>query len=282
MVVEISYADAGYEKAQKLHIKMAKKHGHFDKCIAYTPKDLDIEFVTKNAEIMKRPRGGGYWIWKSYIINQTLSTMQIGDYLLYCDTGAYIRKPVQKLIQVMNKNNDDIMCFEIYNHLEQEWTKRDVFEYFNMETEECKQSNQIMATMILIKKTKVTVKIFEEYEKACQYKELITDQENQTGKENFPGFKENRHDQSILSVLLKKYHVTPYKDPSQYGLYQKSPYRHRCMKNPHDYITYERSEFPMMFILHRNRNINWKGMMCKRYEIIKEYYRYIRDPKRPI
>ena len=36
-------------------------------------------------------------------------------------------------------------------------------------------------------------------------KRIITDDPNEPGVENYPDFKEHRHDQSILSLLVKKF-----------------------------------------------------------------------------
>ena len=46
---------------------------------------------------------------------------------------------------------------------------------------------------------------------------------------NYPGFREHRHDQSIFSLLSKKYDIEAFRDISQYGngykkSYDNSPY----------------------------------------------------------
>ncbi len=48
---------------------------------------------------------------------------------------------------------------------------------------------------------------------------------------NHPGFIEHRHDQSVFSLLGKKYAITPYRDPCQSGnksmdepIFKNSPY----------------------------------------------------------
>lgn len=189
--------------------------------------------------------------------------MEENDYLFYVDSGAAILHSVKNLISVMEKNEDDIMVFEVYGKTEREYTKRDVFKYFNYETAECLNSNQIMSGFILIKKNEKTVKIFDEYEKASQFTNLLLDGDNMlTEEHDYPEFKEHRHDQSILSVLLKKHGIKPYREPSQWGLYQSVRYRQKLMNKKEEYEVYEKSKYPkMMFYLHRKGNYNPKSML---------------------
>lgn len=49
---------------------MAEKTGLFDRIILYTDKDLPQEIT--NHELMSYKRGGGYWLWKPYIILNAL------------------------------------------------------------------------------------------------------------------------------------------------------------------------------------------------------------------
>jgi hypothetical protein len=63
----------------------------------------------------------------------------------------------------------------------------------------------------------------------AQDERIITDLENQCGYSNYPEFQEHRHDQSIFSLLTKKYDLVAYRDPSQWGngvkqLYTNSKY----------------------------------------------------------
>lgn len=278
MVYEISYADERFAEAQKFHVKMAQKHGGFDMVIAYGKDMLDEEFKERNKDILALPRGG-CWIWKPHIINKTLERMKDNDYLLYADAGAVILHPAEELISVMEKNRDDIMAFAVYGKTEEEYTKRDVFTWFSYETEECLNSDQIMATFILIKKNTKTVRIFREWEAACEHPNLLKDGENTISeeKENFPRFKEHRHDQSILSVLLKKNGVEPYRDPSQWGLFESVRYRQKRLRCPIDYKICEKSEYPkMMFFLHRNAALNPRSPIGLYRRILKVYRDYLK------
>lgn len=277
MKIEISYADSVYKKAQKWNYKSALWLGKFDQAIMYGENDINEEFRKANKEIFQSRRGGGYWIWKPYLILKAMKGMQIGDYLFYCDAGAVFIRSVDKLIQTMERNNDSIMLYEVYGRLEKEWTKRDIFKYLDNDTEACANSNQIMGSFILAKKTDETMKFFEELLEKVQYKELITDSPNILGGDNYDGFQDNRHDQSFLSVLAKKHGLTTYRDPSQWGAYQKIQYRNKRMNTESDYRVYERSKYPTVIWLHRYKMVTVKNILCSIRDFVKNYWKMMRQ-----
>ena len=67
------------------------------------------------------------------------------------------------------------------------------------------ETEQFMAGFQIYKKSKFTVFFVEEYLHYSQDKRIITDEPNTLGLPNYQGFRENRHDQSIFSILTKKY-----------------------------------------------------------------------------
>lgn len=279
MKVEISYADSVYRKAQKWNYKSAITLGKFDKAIMYCREDIDEDFRASNKEVLSYKRGGGYWIWKPYFIVKTLKELSRGDYLFYCDAGAVFLRSVDKLIRVMEENQDEMMLYEVYGRFEKEWTKRDIFKYLEYDTQACANSNQIMSGFILVKKTEKTMAFFEELLEKVQYKELVTDSPNIMGEDNYEEFQENRHDQSFLSVLSKKYGLTAYRDPSQWGAYQKIQYRNRTMKIESDYQVYERSSYPTMIWLHRYKVITVKNILCSIRDFVKNYWKVIKEQR---
>ena len=62
-----------------------------------------------------------------------------------------------------------------------------------------------MAGIQVYKNSKFTEKFLEEVLYYSQDKSIITDDPNTIGFKNYEEFIDNRHDQSILSILIKKY-----------------------------------------------------------------------------
>ena len=93
--------------------------------------------------------------------------------------------------------------FMLPDYLEKYWTIKEIFKYFNFEPEsKIGNSGQLISGHMLFRKNLITKNYFQEYENFVnQNSELLT---NNLDKLNqIDGFKENRHDQSIFSILSK-------------------------------------------------------------------------------
>lgn len=198
MKIAMNYADNNFVQQQKYNTKTAYKKGKFDLVIEYGPKDLGEEFKRKYEYILKKPRGDGYWLWKPYLILKTLEEKaKAGDYLFYCDAGAYYINKIDYLIATMEKNNLEVMLFEL-PLIEKQWTKRDAFILMDCDKEEIADSNQILATYMLIKKSEKSLEFIREYFKYCSDERILTDLSNTQNVDNYKGYIEHRHDQGIV------------------------------------------------------------------------------------
>jgi hypothetical protein len=55
-----------------------------DTILSWTRDKLKAtDFYEQNRQILDRPRGGGYWLWKPYIILDALQKSDPGDVILY-------------------------------------------------------------------------------------------------------------------------------------------------------------------------------------------------------
>lgn len=278
MIAQVCYADDVYVHAQKWNIKFAQWFGGCDEVYAYNRDMLPEEFKKQHERILSFKRGGGYWIWKSYIIADALKKLEYGDYLFYCDSGGLLKRNLKHFIKVMERDKQDMMFFEVCGHADRVWTKRDVFIALDCDTEEYYNTTQIMSGFIMIKKTDHSVAFIDEYVRYSQTGNLITDEPNELGQPNYEGFKENRHDQSVLSLLSKKWGYKPYRDPSQWGDYQKVIYKKKAFRYPGEYDTYERSTFPTMIILHRYKVLNIHNILAHYYHHYLNHRKYKKNP----
>ena len=108
------------------------------------------------------------------------------------------------LIKFLEEQNASMWMNKI-NFIEKYYSKRDAFVLMNVDTPYYYNTPQYMAGIQIYKKTSYTIKFIQEWLKYCQDKRILTDEKNSMGKENYLGFKDNRHDQTILSLLIKKY-----------------------------------------------------------------------------
>lgn len=211
----INYGDENFKKQQRFSLNMARILGGFDRAIGYSFKGMDLAFRQENAHILKESRGGGFWLWKPYFILKTLNNVSDGDYIFYCDSGAFFIKNVDVLINELNASGQDIMGFEL-PLIEKQWTKKELFESLGVNSDEYKETNQVLASFILIKKTDFSLNFFRQYLLCCQKSKNITDYYDSDICQD-DSFIDHRHDQSIFSLLYKKNKLKVFKDPSQLG-----------------------------------------------------------------
>lgn len=226
-VTVVNYSDEFYTSAQKINVKTALNIGLVKKVISFSHKDIDEEFYLKNKEILEQKRGGGYWLWKPYFIKKALLELKENEILFYCDSGSKFVNSVDLLIENFEEEFD-IIPFEL-QFIEKHWTKRDCFQLADCDTKEFTDSKQILGGFSFWKKTDFTISFVEEWLNLAQDPRALTDIDNQLGLSNYDGFVEHRHDQSIFSLLIKKYNILPYRDPTMYrsslrGLYLNSNY----------------------------------------------------------
>lgn len=202
--------------------KQAENMNAFDEIIAYDQKDIGKDIKQKYGRYyFPYSRGYGYWTWKPYLLLKTLDKMNDGDILLYADLGCFFnskgRDRLQEYFDIVAKAPSGILGFrsyeESYNgmpetvYYDYEWTKGDIFDYFGVrDNKSYTHTTQVEATVIFIRKCERSMEFIREWIKVI-YDDttLITDLPSRSP--NFSGFKDNRHDQSIYSILAKKYDI---------------------------------------------------------------------------
>lgn len=190
----------------------AKELNIFDKTYFYTESDLNKKFQKKfKKHLIPYSRGFGFWCWKPQIILQTLDMMNTDDILLYMDLGSHLniggKKRLLEYFEATAESEIGILAFRSPLHLERELTKMDIFEHYGVATDKFyTDTTQIENGHIFIKKNEASISFIEEWLQAY-YDDfsLATDEPSRT--KNFIDFRENRHDQSLFSILGKKNNI---------------------------------------------------------------------------
>lgn len=206
----LTYGDRGFYLSKKHLISLAKKSKFFDYHLSLGPSDLDYKFKKDFSNILEKSRGGGYWIWKHRIIKNLLNDIAKDDIVVYCDAGASInltKKARSRYFEYISMLNDSeysslrMQCEEGF--VEKYYTYKEIFDYFNIKTDsQIGNSLQYQAGHMIFKNNEHSKNYFNEYELfLSSYPYLITDSLNK--KNQIDNFIENRHDQSIFSILSK-------------------------------------------------------------------------------
>ena len=243
MILQIRYTSSGFESYNKENIifitfggptkeyhdavsritKEAKDMGVFNSILGFTDKDLkeDFSFWNKHGQFIENnKRGYGYWIWKPYLTKKTIEKINKNDIIVYADAGCVLNKKGRsRLLEYINmaKNSDSgIISFEL-GHYEKEWTKMDIFHELNALDQI--ETKQLVGGVFIIKKTPNNETLVNDWYEKCSIYELLNDSESQI--QNHVTFKENRHDQSIWSILRKKNNTLILKDETYFIDFEK-------------------------------------------------------------
>jgi len=226
----ISYGDRKYVKAKQRIYNEAMNTGWFYSINCYGKQDLSINFRNEFRYILSLNRGGGYWIWKFDIILRKLKEINTGEYLIYLDSGCSINsngsERLEEYINMIKNNEHKIISFqggserleEYINMIknnehkiisfqggsEKNWTTKQIFDAFSvLENDPIETSGQYIGGILIMQKCNAVINIFKDcLHKIRQNHLIITDYYNKNQRDFF---KDNRHDQSILSVARKKH-----------------------------------------------------------------------------
>ena len=212
----ISYGDDNFANSKKRIYQEARNMGVFETVNVYGPEFISKDFKSKFEYVFKHSKGAGYWIWKYYIISEKLKELNDGEFLIYCDAGCRVnpkgKERYFEYLDMLNNSEYGILSFPLQNFKEDKelgtkekiWTTKELLTYFDY-SDDSKEANtvQLCATVIIMKKNNHLQKVIDEYLGLLEFdSKLITDYYNKNQKSYF---KDNRHDQSIFSLLRKKY-----------------------------------------------------------------------------
>jgi len=216
----ISYGDDRPNSVNRIK-KQAESFNTFSTIDVYYNNNIyTTEFKDKFSYVLNQKRGGGYWLWKYYLINEKMKKISDGEYIIYCDAGCELNnkgmKRYYEYLDMLDNSEFGMLSFPLgWNKkkapppnqgcTDKVWSVKQLFDFLKIDiNSEIAGTPQYVAGIQVIKKCEHSLKILDEYNKVlCYDQRLITDFYNNKGQLSF--FKENRHDQSIWSLIKKKY-----------------------------------------------------------------------------
>jgi len=209
MMTFITYSNnQPFEKYGESIINQADKY--FDETYHYKLTDIQ-DFKKQNISLWRDSKGDGYWSWKPYIIHKhLLKNKNIkNNIIVYCDTRFNIVDNISDLIKQYFLEDDNYLFatknhhFSVHSrHKEVMWSKGDAFKATTIDMNNMLYEEQIWAGFLCFRNNEKSLKIVKEWLSLSQNEQIISDAESI--EKNHPTFKEHRHDQSILSLVLKK------------------------------------------------------------------------------
>lgn len=214
--VFLTYGDKHFINSRQRIINEAKQLDLFTDYIMET-EDIFNESEFKEQltnerfkQVAYSKRGGGYWIWKPYILYKHLSNLNEGDILVYSDAGCQITNDIHTvnsfndIFHNIQNTNTNMMLNKLPNeYTERDWTKGDVLDYYNVyDNIKIIEDTHLEANRIILIKNKETMDIINQWWNTAKNRPELFD-DSQSNLPNKDGFKEHRHDQSNISILCK-------------------------------------------------------------------------------
>ena len=108
----INFADGCCTNSQRGNCFSGFDHG-VQQCLPLNKQmfDEDAQFVERNRNILKKRRGAGYWLWKSYAIYRELYLAREGDVIVYSDSASELVQDISHLIQLTEQQ--DVVIFSL-------------------------------------------------------------------------------------------------------------------------------------------------------------------------
>lgn len=201
--------------------EQAKKY--FNGCANFDENSpLIIQLFKDYPKVSQYRRGVGFWFWKPFIILKTLESVNEGDLVFYADSGTDIIEDITPLFDLCIKNKGILLFENRSGHPQGQiwqnymWTKKDAFVLMDCDSEKYHYGPQVDAAYQVYQKTPETMKFVSEYLKYCTDPRIVTDEPSVLGTD-FPQKIDNRHDQSVVSLMSIKYGVKTYPEPSEAG-----------------------------------------------------------------
>lgn len=248
----VTYATPDMERSMRLCCDSARASGIQETWPWFEQTTKTLDFYRKNRALLDNPKGAGFWAWKSFIVQHHLQQMHDGDILIYSDAGVEFINSVNHIIDRMDQ---DIFLFgNMYEHAH--WCKRDIIEaIFPPENPPYMSQKswgdfgkQVQASVIFFRVNDVTRTFVKEWLDWCLFEggRLIDDSRSRTPDHG--DFRENRHDQAILTTLAYRDGIKLHWWPAVYNdgafTYEKGEYT---------------DDYPTLFHHHRRRNHEWSS-----------------------
>lgn len=166
----------------------------------------------ENPQIKEVRRGAGNWIWKPYILLDTLDSVAEGTVIIYTDAGMrYVGDPTP--LFDLAQRNEIVLFHQRSGNLQGSWTKRDCFVLMQADLPEYWEAVQLDASIQIYRAGAKAKRFLLELREAMRDPRILCDGPNICGLPNLEGFRDHRHDQSVATILAIKHGIETFPAP---------------------------------------------------------------------
>lgn len=210
----ITFADKDVKRiynAKRLQDKI-KKYELIDEFRVFSLSDIPDHFIDANKSIFDSRIFP--WISKVYLFYNFLKTSNDHDCVLWIDSDVVDLQEngIETIFNICNNSNNGLVGFHNNFWMERSFTKADLFKYFNISHNHiARYTNQAYGGIFIAKVNKFTLNFFKEWLDICTIHSMIDNSKSKNSES--VDFITHKNDQSILSLLYKKYNIKTFPLP---------------------------------------------------------------------
>tara|TARA_B100001741_G_C16524717_1_gene586515 strand:+ start:260 stop:1123 length:864 start_codon:yes stop_codon:yes gene_type:complete len=228
-IILLAFATQDLKRSVNRLQKQAEESLYYDLIKIFNPNDFDdkLKIYINNLLKKNKKRGYGFWFWKPYLIKKMMNNINDNDIIHYIDVGCHIiknkNKKFNEYLNFLIEEKNWILPFQYYfdenqindginypERQEYKYTKADLLKYFNfINSKEITDTPQFWAGNIFIKKNHESKEFLSEWINIMYNNSHLVD-DSISKINNHHDFIENRHDQSVFSLLCKKYKLNSF------------------------------------------------------------------------
>lgn len=220
----VAFADSRLRPSAARLARQAAQMGLYDRVVIMNERDLDPAFRARYQHRLRQgTRGFGYWVWKPQVLRQVSATCADGDLLHYVDIGCHLHPPGRARLEdycaLAAQAECGMLAFALrlpeghvasrwHGHrpadlIERCWTKGDLLDHLGVRHQpHIVDTPQLIATQFFMRCGPTTRSFLEQWSAVWAHDFALMD-DTPSRSDNLPGFIENRHDQSVFSILCK-------------------------------------------------------------------------------
>lgn len=229
--IYVTYGGRAYDATLGMISNHARQYGADDVWIYDDRWLMHQPFRKENAWAWDHPGhngvkyGGGWYCWKAFIILHAMRFLKPGDCVLYTDGDTFPVADFRMLFDACRREGG-IFAFEATGCINGQWCKRDVWEAVFPTFRDCipeliepgcrfTSQHATARFMVFAKSSQMAQDFLADWNRLCTTPGLTT--RDPSKRPEFPGFEENRGDQSIFSLLCLKYGLPLHREADEFG-----------------------------------------------------------------
>lgn len=199
-IIVCTFATEEYAGSAEVLRHTALQAGGADEVLVYREADVRAWF-DQAPELLRGPtRGYGWWSWKPWCILDAMRRRAgRGDVVVYADAGVAFEAPLAAhAAAVRHALLFRLGQWRAHDYRNLAWTKRDAFALMGCADDEHREAVQLNAGLQVYRHTPEALAFLGRYRDWCLRREVVDDAH---AVANYAGFRDHRHDQSVLSLL---------------------------------------------------------------------------------